>query len=162
MNEVDAIQQATGLTGFQALDLGAQVAYAMQATLILFFLVSPIMGFVLAQQIKNRTRLVIGAGIGILIVLVGNIGLTLLLGRLLPVGTLPDWAIVMLSWAASGAIGMIVAKYIMWVMADPGVPEWLTESEKRPYDELAPFEKRRREEMNRRKAARGEFTGKKK
>ena len=162
MNEGDAITQATGLTGFQGLELGAQVAFAMQATLILFFLVSPIMGLVLAQQIKNRTRLVIGAGIGILIVLVGNVGLTLLLGRLLPVGRLPDWAIMLLSFAASGTGGMIVAKYIMWVMADPGVPEWLTESEKRPYDELAPFEKRRRDEVNRRKAARGELRGRKK
>jgi hypothetical protein len=152
MNEIDTF---TKTTGFQALDVGAQVAFAFQATLILFFIVSPIMGFFLAQQIKNRTRLVIGVGIGMLIVLLGNVGLTLLLGKLLPAGTLPDWAIVLLSFAASGAVAMIVAKYILWVMADPGVPQWLTESEKRPYHELAPFEKRRREEMNRRKAARG-------
>lgn len=158
MNE---LKNATGVTGFQALDLAGQVAFAMQATLFLFFIVSPIMGYVLAQQIKNRTRLVIGGGIGVLIVLVGNVGLTLLLGKILPLGTLPDWAIVLLSFAASGAAAMIVAKYILWVMADPGIPQWLTESDKRPYHELAPFEKRRRDEVNRRKAARGEPTGKK-
>ena len=162
MNELDTIKNATGISGFQGMEIGAQVAFAMQGTLILFFIVSPIMGYVMAQQIKSRTRLVIGPGIGVLIVLLGNLGLTLLLGRILPIGTLPDWGIVALSFAASGAVAMIVAKYILWVMEDPGVPQWLTESEKRPYHELAPFEKRRRDEVNRRKAARGEPTGKKK
>jgi hypothetical protein len=159
---MDELNTLSKVTGFQALDIGAQVAFAFQMTLVLFFIVSPIMGFVLAQQIKSRTRLVIGMGIGILVVLVGNVGLTLLLGRLLPAGTLPDWAIVGLSFAGSGAAGMIVAKYILWVMADPGVPQWLVEPDKRPYHELSPFEKRRHDEMKRRKAARGESTGKRK
>ncbi len=158
MDQAETLKNATGLSG---MDLGSQVAFAMQGTLIIFFIVSPIMGYVLAQQIKNRTRLVIGGGIGILIVLCGSIGLTLLLIRLFPAGALPDWAVVLLSFAFSGAIGMMVSRYIMWVMADPGTPQWLTESENRPYDELAPFEKRRRNEVNRRKAARGEGQGKK-
>lgn len=161
MNEMDTLSNATGVTGFQAMDLGAQVAFAIQMTLILFFIVSPIMGYFLAQQIKNRTRLVIGVGIGMLIVIVGNVGLTLLLGRILPVGVLPDWAIVMLSFAGSGAAGMIVAKYILWVMADPGKPQWVIEEEQRPYEDMTPFERRRHEEMTRRRAARGGSTGKK-
>lgn len=157
-NEIETLSNAMGVTGFQAMDLGAQVAIAIQFTLILFFVISPIMGYVLAQQIKDRTRLVIGAGIGILIVLLSNVGLTILLMRGLQVGTLPDWAIILLSFAASGALGILVAKYIMWVMADPGIPQWLTEGENRPYHELAPFEKRRRDEMARRKKIRGDKT----
>ncbi|NJR12486.1 hypothetical protein HC776_00940 [bacterium] len=74
---------------------------------------------------------------------------------MLPLGTLPDWAIVMLSFAASGAVAMLVSKYLLWAMAEPGTPQWLTESDARAYHELAPFEKKRRDEMNRRKAARG-------
>jgi hypothetical protein len=156
MEEANIISKATGLGSFQAMELGAQLTIAIQFTLIIFFVISPIMGYIVAQQIKNRTRVVIGVGIGILVVLFGNMGLTMLLMRALPVGTLPDWAIVLLSFAASGAMAIIVAKYILWVMADPGTPQWLTESDSRAYHELAPFEKRRRDEMARRKAIHGD------
>jgi hypothetical protein len=152
MNE---LINTAGLNG-QGMDIAERLVFAIQGTLILFFVVSPIMGYIIARQIKDRTRVVIGVCMGMLIVIVGNMGLNLLLLRLLPEGTLPDWAIALLSFAASGAIGMIVAKYILWVLAEPGTPEWLKEDESRPYEELAPFEKRRRDEMARRKAIRGD------
>ncbi|NJR12485.1 hypothetical protein HC776_00935 [bacterium] len=76
MNESDTLQNATGITSFQAMDLGTQVAIAVQVTLILFFIISPMMGYVLAQGIKDRTRVVIGVGIRHgLIVMGGNVAL---------------------------------------------------------------------------------------
>lgn len=151
---MDRLAEAAGLNTD---DIGLRLAFAIQGTFILFFVVSPIMGYLFTRQIKNRTRVVIGVCLGMLMTILSNMGLNLLLLRLLPEGTLPDWGIALLSFAASGAIGMIVARYILWVMADPGTPQWLKDDDTRSYDELAPFEKRRRDEMARRKAIRGEI-----
>ncbi len=135
-------------------DLAAQVAFAFQFTLILFFVISPIMGYFIAQGVKTRANFFIGWGIGVLIVLLGSFGLNFVLRQAIPVTILPDIAIGLLSSIASVASGILLAKYIVWVMGDPGKAVWVIEHETLKEDELLPFERRRRAEEERRKKAR--------
>lgn len=138
-------------TGTNATNLSFQLALAVQGTFIIFFVVSPLMGYLLARGIKNRVNFVISWCAGMLLVLVGSFGLNLLLRRYIPVEILPDVAVSILSGVAAVAAGILLARYLVWWQADPGKPAWVIAHDKMATDEMMPFEKRRRHEMERRK-----------
>jgi hypothetical protein len=148
------MEQLGSTMGAPSEDITARLAFAIQFTLILFFIISPIMGYFIAQGIKKRANFFIGWGIGVLIVLLGSFGLSFILRQAIPVTMLSDIAIGLLSSVASVAAGILLAKYIVWVMGDPGKAAWVIEHEKLQEDDLLPFERRRRAEEERRKKAR--------
>src|SRR5262245_57231276 len=104
MNE---LQNATGAN---PTDLSFRLALAVQGTFIIFFVVSPIMGYLLARGIKNRTSFVISWCAGTLLVLVGSFGLNLLLRRVIPVENLSDIGVSILSGIAAIAAGILLAR----------------------------------------------------
>jgi hypothetical protein len=145
------MEQLQETAGVNAMDIGFQVAFAFQATLIIFFVVSPVMGYFLARGIKSRVNFVLSWCCGTLVTLVGSFGLSLLLRRSIPQENLPDVAIALLSGLASMATGILLARYLVWWLAEPGKAAWVIEHDKLQTDELMPFEIRRRQEMERRK-----------
>ncbi|MCU0513853.1 MAG: hypothetical protein MUE40_14940 [Anaerolineae bacterium] len=149
MNE---LQTATGL---QQADLAAQVAFAIQGTLIVFFVVAPVLGWLLARGVARRANAVLAWCCAVLVVLVGSFGLNWLLRRAIPPAQLPDVAVHGLSLAAALASGLLLARYLLWLLAEPGKAPWVIEHEQLQDDELLPFERRRKLEMARRKKLRG-------
>lgn len=137
--------------GVNPMDMGARVALAVQGTLIIFFIVSPVMGFLLARGIQSRVNFVLSWCVGMFVTLVGGFGMNLLLRRAIPVETMSNLAITLLSAAASLAFGILLARYLTWWMGEPGKPAWAIEQENIDPDEMMPHEKRRRDEMERRK-----------
>lgn len=134
--------------------LAAQMAFAFQFTLVLFFVISPMMGYFIAQGVKNRTNFFIGWGIGVLIMLLGSFGLSFLLRAAIPVDAMSDMVVGILSCVAAVAAGILLAKYIVWAMADPGKPAWVVAHENLKDEDLLPFERRRKREEARRNRAR--------
>lgn len=149
------MEQITDAMGAPSeIEMQARLAFAAQFTLLLFFIISPIMGYLIAQGVKKRANFFIGWGIGVLIVLLGSFGLSFILRQAIPATTLPETAVGLLSCMASIAAGILLAKYIVWVMGDPGKAAWVVEHDALKEEELLPFERRRRAEEERRKKAR--------
>lgn len=141
--------------GLNATDISVRVAFAFQATLILFFIVSPVMGYLLSRSIHNRVNLVLSWCCGVLVTLLGGFGLSFLLRQAIPEDRLPDLAVGLLSGTGAVTFGILLARYITWWLAEPGKAAWVIEHDNMPDDELMPHERRRREEMERRKKAGG-------
>lgn len=154
--EVQTLQNAAGVGTSDAANLGVLLAFAVQGTFIVFFVISPIMGYLLARSIQSRVNGVIAWCAGVLVILLGNFGVSMLLRRAIPPAQLPDFALTLLCGAGSVAAGVLLAKYIVYFLADPGKPQWVIEYENMQKDELLPFERRKYQEVERRKRARKE------
>lgn len=112
------------------------------------------MGFLLARSIQKRVNGVIAWCMGVLVILVGNFGVSVLLRRVIPLEQLSDLALIGLCAMGSVAAGILLARYIVYFLADPGKPQWVVEYESMPKDEMLPFERRKQQEVARRKRAR--------
>jgi hypothetical protein len=151
--EAQTLQNATGAGTSDVTNLGALLVFAVQGTLILFFIVSPVMGYLLARSIQKRVNGVIAWCMGVMVILVGNFGVSVLLRRVIPQEQLSDLALTLLCGAGSFAAGILLARYIVFFLADPGKPQWVVEYENMPQEDMLPFERRKHMEVERRKRA---------
>jgi len=127
MNEVDTFYRTLGLGSYQQMGLETQVVVALQATLIIFFVVSPIMGLQLAKTVANRTNLVLSFCSGMLTTMIVSGGVTYWLGTIIPEERLSPNVILTLCTIGGICLGYLVARYLNWVLSDPGEATWMSE-----------------------------------
>lgn len=148
MQEIEAIERIVGPV--DAVGMVAQLVLVVQSTLVIFFVVSPLMGAIMWRTISNRVNFVLAWSAGVVVVLLSNYALTDLLRRAIPESHLPALPRAIISASVSICIGLLLAVYIAWVTKAPGMPIWVKEHEARSDEDLMPFEIRRREWMKRR------------
>lgn len=123
---------------------------ALQATLILFFVVSPLMGMIIWRSTAKHYNRIMVLCFGVLITLLANIGINYLLRRLDSNKVMSDLAITVLSFIAAMALGIMLARGLAFFISPPGKPGWVIEMENIPDHELSPFDEKRRLHMARR------------
>lgn len=141
--------------GINSAELATQAVVAVQGTLILFFVLAPLMGTVLARFIASRANAALATSLVILLVLLGNLFFNLVLRSLFTEDVLPAWAVGVISFLLSLILAYGGARVALWALADPGKPRWMIEDENLPDDAKSVLDKRREQAMARRKTHRG-------
>lgn len=141
--------------GINSAELVAQAVVAVQGTLILFFVLAPLMGTVLARFIASRANAALATSLVILLVLLGNLFFNLVLRSLFTEDVLPAWAVGFISFLLSLLLAYGGARAALWALADPGKPRWMIEDENLPDDAKSVLDKRREQAIARRKKHRG-------
>lgn len=129
--------------------LANQVLLAVQGTLLIFFVLAPVAGYLFAQSIKERLRLVLAWCSAVLIVLAGNLALNLALRQVIPPQHLSDLAIAGISLVASLACAAAVIRLILDLLAPPKKPDWLRDVDEIPPDRRTIFDQRRMQHLHR-------------
>ena len=136
-------------------NLGIQVALAFQGMLILFFFISPFVGGLIHRGIAKASSLVL---IVCSMLLIGNLvymGMVYVVYRLLPVGVIHPFVWIILSFATAYSLAVLIGRYLNWLMSDNYDPAvWVKEYEALSDADLMPFDRRRKQEMERRKRSR--------
>jgi hypothetical protein len=150
------METLTDASGINTLSLGARVAFALQFTLILFFIISPVMGYFLAREIHKRVNLVLAWGTGTLVMLGGSFALAYVLRGAIPLERLDNTVLSLLSGVAAVCAGMLLARFLSWWLRDPELPQWAKELQNLPPEEMSPIDYRRKAWLERKKRLRGE------
>jgi presenilin-like A22 family membrane protease len=132
--------------------VAAQVVFVIQSILILFFIVSPFMGWLLARSMKGRANVFLVVSVVMLVVIGANVGLNLALRALLTEGQMSSVAIAILSFMASLALALLIGRYVLWYVTDTHDDFARKQHEAFLKKEgMSPFDKRRMETMAQRK-----------
>jgi hypothetical protein len=131
-------------------------AGAVQAGLVLFWVISPIAGAIFAKGVSRWPLATLLIGVGLLTVNVTFVALSHYLSAEHR-ETFTDPQIVVISLAAGMLLGTMLCAWLAWVLGDPPSEidrEWKS-LDKAPGHNLLPFEERRRERLLRKRKARG-------
>lgn len=136
-------------------EMARRVVYAVESVLFLFFVISPIIGYLIARTIAKRVNQVMVWGVMFLLInLCANGGYLYLRDRI-PIERLPDPSLVALMIVAAIAIAMLIGRYLAWYLEPPAQSELQREFEDMTEDQMSPVDIRRKEEMERRRRLRG-------
>lgn len=142
------------LAGFDR-DFSIKFVLVLQGFLVVFFVVSPLMGKLVHQSIAKASSMVL---IVCTMLLIGNViymGMVYGIYRILPKGTIHQivWAI--LSFATAFSLSILVGRYMSWMMSDNfNSAVWKQEYDDLTEVDMMPFDRRRKQEMARRKHSR--------
>jgi hypothetical protein len=133
-------------------ELAVAAAIAVQAVMVMFFVISPLMGSVMWAGARKRKNSVLVLSLSLLIFNLTFVGLTFLLQRAINDSSL-DHAITFSSLAVAALLMFLSGRYLYWVMS-PSNPKDLMEAELRYYLQrdpatLTPWEKNRVETLKR-------------
>jgi len=139
-------------------DLATRVALAVQGFLILFFVISPLMGKLIHTGIDKFSSLVL---IVCTMFIVGNLsymGMVYAVYPLIPDGVIHPLAWITLSFFTAFSLSVLVGRYMNWYFSDNINPAvWVQEYEELTEADMMPFDRRRKREMERRKRSRHDF-----
>lgn len=133
-------------------DLAFRVALGFQGTLVIFFMVSPLVGKMMHSAVAKVSNLVL---IICTTLLVGNLiymGMVYIGYPSLPDGTISNYVWIILSFCTAFSIAVLVGRYLNWYLSDniqPGI--WSQEFDNLADEEMLPFDRLRKREMERRK-----------
>lgn len=134
------------------LEWGEAVVAAVVGVLVLFFIIAPIVGLLWARQIENRTTLVIGGGVFLLL---ADIVATLLvaLGRqVASPADLGETELLVIALLLGVLVAWLPARFMAWFVDDP--PAYDTAGELRhlnaPKGTLMPQQEKRLERWQKR------------
>jgi hypothetical protein len=136
--------------------LAARVAFAVQFVLILFFIISPIMGYFIAQEVKNRVNFVLAWGVGVLVMLGGSFALAYVLRGAIPLERVDNVLLGLLSGIAAVITGILLARFLTWWLRDPELPQWAQEQQNIAPADMTPVDRRRKAWLERKKRIRRE------
>jgi len=142
----------TRLSGFDELDISARLALAVQGTLLLFFVVSPLMGMLMARLFEKAADALLAFSAAMLVVCCVSFAFNWFAQSIIPPDRLPPWAVQALSFAFSGALAGLVMRYIRWYTRPPQ-DIWTLELEATPEEDLSIFDQRRLDWLARKKRA---------
>jgi hypothetical protein len=132
--------------------VAAQVAFAVQSVLILFFVVSPFMGWLFARSMAGRANVFLVVSVVMFIVIGANMGINLALRALLSEAQMSGIAIAILSFVASLALALLIGRYVLWYFTDTHADFARQQHEAFLKKEgMSPFDKRRMETMAQKK-----------
>lgn len=138
-------------------ELALKLALAVQGVLVLFFVVSPLMGGLIHRQVAKRSTLVMVVAV---MALIGNLiymAMVHIARRHIPETAISDFAWILMSFLTAFSISWLVARYLYWILSDNFYPaEWVREYEELTDEDMLPFDRRRKQEMERRKKSRRE------
>ncbi len=138
-------------------ELALRFAFAVQGILVLFFVVSPLMGTMMHRGIAKRSTLVL---VTCVMALLGNLiymGMVHILRTSIPKTAISDFAWIILSFLTAVSLTWLVGRYLYWLLNDHFEPAaWVTEYEELTEADMLPFDRRRKQEMERRKRSRRE------
>jgi len=135
-------------------ELAEKLAFAVRWLFLLFFIISPIMGYLMARQIAKRSNQVIvwSVMVGLLNVIMA--GGYFILREQIPVDRLPDWTLAALTSVGGTCISLLAGKYLKWWLEPPGPSEFEREFLNLKPEEMSPLDVRRVQEMERRRRLR--------
>lgn len=138
-------------------DLALRFALAVQGFLVLFFVISPLMGNLIHKGVARRSTQVL---VVCVMALIGNLVYMMmvhLLRQFVPVTAISDFAWIVLSFLTAMSISWLIARYLHWLLSDNfELAPWVTEYEELTDADMLPFDRRRKQEMERRKRTRRE------
>jgi hypothetical protein len=136
-------------------DFALKFVFILQGFLVIFFVVSPLLGKFVHQSIAKASSMVL---IVCTMLLIGNVvymGMVYGIYSILPKGAIHQiiWAI--LSFATAFSLSILVGRYMSWMMSDNFNPAvWEQEYDDLTEADMMPFDRRRKQEMTRRKHSR--------
>lgn len=151
---MDGASQAVDVLALDPVSLGAQLAVAVQGFFVLFFVVSPILGGIVARQVGKSSTAVMVWSIGFLVLVVVNFGLNFGLRLLLPISFLSNEAIAVLSSVSATALALLSARYAKNLFGEYDDTFARQLHQKMIEEDMLPFDKRRQEWQKRREKAR--------
>ena len=125
-------------------DLGVTLVLAVQAFFVLFWIISPIMGAIMAKAIENRTNSAMALGAFLLVFNLTFVGMTYFIRKAIPEERLSTTPLNLLSIVGALALALIVGRYVLWVLTPPPLP---SEDFDTYEGGLLPFEERKRERL---------------
>ena len=142
---MDAFAQLEG-------DLASQVAFAFQGVLICFFIISPLAGKLLHKAVAKASSLVL---IVCTMLLLGNLiymGMIYVAYPALPEDAIHPYVWITLSFCTSFSATILIGRYMNWMLSDniqAGI--WTQEYDNLTEEDMMPYDRRRKQEMERRK-----------
>lgn len=142
------------MEAFQSLDtLGEAVVIALSGTLILFFIISPLAGFVMARQVAKQSTLVLVIGVMVAIADLTFTGIVYVGRATIAPADLSDFALYGIGIAVGFIVAWPVGRYLAWVIAD--APRYDPSGELRhlqnPDVSLMPAQRKRIERLQKRR-----------
>ena len=134
--------------------LPEKVVFAVQWTLIIFFIGAPTLGWMFAKSLKETANVVLAWSVALIMLTGGNFGLNLLLRDLIAPDFLGDEWVAILSAALIIPTTLLLTRFLLWMLAEPEQPAWMANYDTMDESKLLPFERRRRETIERRNRAR--------
>ena len=125
------------------------IAFIVQATLILFFVVSPIVGMFMHRAIAQTSTLVLVVCVCFLVADVGAFALFFGIRSIADESVIGDVPLGILSIVASGVVGILLGRYISWHYRAGGKPAYLKDVDEMEF--LSPVDRRRKQHMKRKK-----------
>lgn len=133
-------------------ELAQKLAIAFQGMLILFFFVSPLMGKLLHYGIAKFSSIVI---VVCTMFIVGNLSyMSMVYGlyQIVPHEAFSSTAWIILSFLVAFSLSLLVGRYINWYLSDNiDAAVWTKEYDNLTEEDMMPFDRRRKREMERRK-----------
>lgn len=131
-----------------------QVVFAFQAMLIIFFVVSPVVGKLMHAAVAKASSLVL---IVCSMILVGNLmymGMVYVIYPIFPEGSIHPYAWIIMSFCCAFSVSILLGRYMNWMLSDNfNASIWADEYENLTEDDMMPFDRKRKREMKRRKRA---------
>ncbi len=129
-------------------NLSLTLTLAVQGVVILFWVVSPFVGGIMAKGVKRRPNATLIIGLSLLVFNLLFVGLTYILQKARGDPNL-NTAISVSSLAIALAVAMVLARYLNWMMkpAPSLMDEELRYLISRDQTSLAPFEQKRLEQL---------------
>ena len=135
-------------------DTATKFAFAIQGILIIFFVVSPVVGKLLHKAVAKASSLVL---IICTMLLLGNLiymGMVYIAYPALPEGAIHEYVWIILSFGTAFSTSILVGRYMNWYLSDNFHGSiWAQEFENLAEEDMMPFDRRRKQEMERRKRA---------
>lgn len=143
--------------GGLATQIALQFALAVQGVLVLFFVISPVMGSLIHRGVAKRSTLVL---VVCTMIVIGNLvymGMVYIVRQTIPQSVIPDLIWIILSFCTAFSISVLIGRYLNWLLGDHEIPAvWVREYEELSEADMMPFDRRRKREMERRKRSRHE------
>ena len=135
-------------------ELATRIVFAMQGFLILFTVVSPIFGGLMHKAVAKASSLVL---IVCTMLLVGNLvymGMIYIAYPALPEDAIHPLIWIALSFCTAFSITVLLGRYMNWHLSDNfDAAIWTKEYDELTDEEMMPFDRKRKREMERRKRA---------
>lgn len=152
-NLVNGFGTVLNMTG--ELDLEAykhQIQLGLILSVLMAVVVAPIALAAFKRVVSRWNTAAIGVFLAMLIMCVGNVGLNLWLRHAIPVERMSNTAISTLSLIIVLSSSYLIARYVVWVLDEPGKPQWVIDEENLLPEMMTPFDQRRHEYFQRRRS----------
>ena len=131
-------------------EMGARVVMFFNLTIVVFFIVSPILGM-FGQGIMGRSKDTFFAiSSAILVGVVSNVGINYGLRYIMPEGRMSDFSMGLIAVLTSVALAWLVGRTVAFALAPPGKGYYQQQEDALEEEDLMPFERRRRQYQERR------------